>query len=184
MRRSYLPVVALLVSATLVTSTQAGWWGNFWGSVERDFHRNNCWPEPFIYQDRESTMAPFGPMIDKGWEHQNLLTDHHFEADSRSLSQAGKLKVQWILAQAPPQYRTVFVQRAADPNTTAVRVDTVQQTAASLVPMGELPQVVVSNTEDEGHSADYVDNVSRKFNSTVPDPRLPKESTDSGSGGK
>ena len=46
MRRSFLPVAVLVVLATLATSTQAGWWGEFWSSVGRDFHRNNCWPEP------------------------------------------------------------------------------------------------------------------------------------------
>ena len=41
----------------------------------RDYHRNFCWPEPFVAGDRAAVITPFQIMADNAWERQNLLSD-------------------------------------------------------------------------------------------------------------
>ena len=148
-------------------------WNSFWTGVERDRVRNNCWPEPFISIDRQAARAPISMMVAKGWQRQNLLGEHHFDKDKQALSQAGQIKLHWILTQAPVEQRTVFVERAHTEEDTTTRIDVVQQAATKLVAKGTLPQVVVSTMMSRGWPADYVDSINRKYGETTPPPRLP-----------
>ena len=72
MRRASL---ACLITITLLTSasTALADWHEFWHRVKIDYHRNNCWPEPFIYADRRATRAPFQAMVNNGWQRQTTL---------------------------------------------------------------------------------------------------------------
>ena len=172
MLRRALTSAAVLGLVTSAAPVKADW-HTFWVGVERDRVRNNCWPEPFISTDRVAARAPLDMMVAKGWQRQNLLSEHHFDKDRQVLSQAGQLKLHWILTQAPVEQRTVYVERAYTEEDTAARMDVVQQAATKLVPKGTLPQVVVSSMMARGWPADYVDNINRKYGETTPPPRLP-----------
>jgi hypothetical protein len=104
MQRSALAALAALsVLALLVLPASAGdqplkrAWNNFC----RDFHRNNCWPDPFVVPDRVAVRAPINVMVAQGWKIQNTLGDHHFEGDTAKLTEAGELKVRAVIAQSP-----------------------------------------------------------------------------------
>ncbi len=159
------------------------WFTDFWGGVAQGTHRNNAWPEPFNYQDRQAVSAHFGAAINKGWEHQNLLSDHHFEDGSSAVTQAGQLKMRWILTQAPQNQRVLFVQKGLNANQTQARLELVQQVAAGILPPGESPVVAVSNLDATGWSAETIVAVGRKFQASTPEPRLPKEGGGSSGGG-
>ncbi|HZZ73553.1 MAG TPA: hypothetical protein VFE24_14970 [Pirellulales bacterium] len=183
MRRTILLAASLAVAIGAAGVAQAeNLWTEFWGSVGRDYHRNNAWPEPFVYQDRETVAAPFGLMISKGWERQNLLSDHHFEDGALALNQAGQLKIRWILTQAPQQQRVIFVQRGVSPAQTQARLELVQQAATGILPNNETPTIAVSNMDATGWSAETIDAVGRKFQASTPDPRLPKSAGGDASG--
>ena len=192
MRRLVLLVTVGMMFGGSASSARAdNWWTEFWGGVHDGWHRNNAWPEPFIYQDRETVAAPFGAMINKGWERQNLLSEYHFEdgAHALVLNQAGQLKVRWILTQAPQSQRIIYVQRGTSPAQTQARMLLVQQAAVAVVGPGESPSIAVSNMDASGWSAENVDAIYRKAALSRPDPRLPKPQGDSGgasgsSGGK
>jgi hypothetical protein len=174
----------LLVLSTMLLSVapaEAQWFDNFCQSVKRGYHRNMSWPEPFLRADRESATLPFGIMVSNGWRRQNLLSDYHFNDDSPQLNQAGELKLHFILTQMPPNRRTVFVQRAMNPELTAVRMAVVQRAADRMLPSGMIAEVVESDLPNDGWPADEIDSVSRQYQRTRPDPRLP--SNDGGSGG-
>ncbi len=102
----------------------------------RDFERNNHWPEPFIYPDRDAAVQPFGVMIAKGWQVQNTLSENHFQADNSRLADAGVYKVQQILADPVAQRRMIFVQVAATPEQTTARIAAVRAAAAVMLPPG------------------------------------------------
>ena len=186
MRFSAKILFALFLAAVFGDSTIAraeNIFTDFWGSITQGTHRNNAWPEPFIYQDRQGVGAHFGAMINKGWEHQNLLSDHHFEDGAAAVSQAGQLKMKWILTQAPQSQRVIFVQKGVNVAQTQARLGLVQQVAAGILPQGESPVVAVSNLDATGWSAETIVAVGRKFQASTPEPRLPKSEGGSGGGG-
>jgi hypothetical protein len=156
----------------------------FCHTVVRDTKRRNCWPEPFLRPDRHAVRAPLALMVSNGWRRQNMLADHHFVEQSGDLTEAGRMKVQWILTEAPQHHRTIYVHKAGSPEITAARIDKVQQLAAQLVPEGELPLVLETGVAVQGWSAAQADTIGRKFKDSIPDPRLPKASSSSGGGEK
>ena len=149
-------------------------------SVKRDFYRNNAWPEPFIWPDRQATLAPFGVMIHNGWRMQNTLGPYHFREGTNELTEAGQLKVMWILTEAPAQHRTIFVERGQTAEATARRIRTVQNTVVRLAPEAP-PAVFETIIPARGWPADQVDATNRQYLNTVPSPRLPA-ATGGGSG--
>lgn len=164
------------------TPGQAGW-NEFWGEFENSRVTVNQWPMPYTPLDVQAARAPFGTMIAKGWQRQNMLGDYHFNKDSTQLTQAGQLRVRWILSQAPAEHRTVFVERGPTAEQTASRVDVVQQAAVQMVPHGQLPQVAVSEMATRGWPAEYVDSINRKYQESVPAPRLQQASSGATSAG-
>ena len=127
------------------------------------FDANVHWPNIYIPPARRSVCATYDAMINNGWRRQNLLGDYHFNQDSHQLTDAGKLKVNWILSQAPQQRRSVFVQRGAEQVDTSARIAAVHDHAGSISP--GVGSVVVNDTHivAEGHSASSVDNVFQAY---------------------
>ena len=166
-------LLTALVTLSLVQSAQANWFHHIWHVTKRDYHRNNCWPEPFVEPDEASVRAPFETMAANGWRRQNLLGRHHFREDGVTLTESGKIKIRNILTQVPPKYRTIFVERSWDPADTAKRIDGIQQLATRFVPTGELPAVQDTHLFAEGRSAAVVDQTFTAFQETAPPPQLP-----------
>jgi hypothetical protein len=158
-------------------------WNEFWERVGVDFHRNNCYPEPFVHADREAVRAPFIAMINNGWRRQNTLGDQHFDGETQKLNGAGLLRLREILTENPEQFRTVFVQRTAYQETTGVRIQSVQATAGQLAPQFGSLVVYQTGTPPVLSPADYTDDIMRKVQSSIPAPRLaPQVGTGGGSG--
>jgi len=151
----------------------------FWRSIVRDVQRNNCWPKPFVPPDRVSVRAPFVLMVNNGWRRQNLLADHHFDEETNNLNDAGKLKVRWIMTEAPPHHRTIYVRQANTPEATAERLALVEQCAAQYVREGEHPTVRETTLDASGWPAARVDMIDRRWLDSTPDPRLPAPDTGS-----
>lgn len=173
MARSFLVATLTLATLTCVVPARGDWLGAFLHSVGRDTVRRNVWPKPFVYADRQGARAPFAAMVENGWRSQNMIGDHHFIENSGQLTDAGRLKVHWVLTQAPEQHRSIYVYRAKNAEETAIRVDSIQQYAAQLLPEGNLPKVIESGVPAVGWPASRVDALGRMFQSSAPDPRLP-----------
>lgn len=167
-------VAFALVSIACAAPAQANWLTDFCHSIARDVKRRQCWPKPFICPDRYAIQAPFALMVSNGWRQQNMLSDHHFTENSGDLTEAGQLKVRWILTEAPQQHRTIYVRRARSPEETGARLDNVRQLAANIVPPGMLPPVLETSVPAHGWSAAQVDEIGRKFQKSIPDPKLPE----------
>lgn len=172
MRRIILGFVALGMAAS--PALAGDHWHNFWHSVGRDFHRNNCWPDPFVYPDRAAVQSALSIQVQNGWKLQNLMADHHFDASTNELTAAGREKVRWILTQAPERYRTVFVQKATTGELTSARVDSVQKVAVAILPKGELPSVEESNMAPRGWPAEEINETFVKYRTTARPPQLPE----------
>jgi len=174
-------VMALVWSCAPAAHGQ--WFDKACEAFKRDYRRNAMWPEPFLQPDREATMAPFAIQTANGWRRQNLLSDYHFTDGTSQLNLAGETKLRYILTQMPPSRRTVFVQQGLASDVTIARIDAVQRASTHIVPSGMMAQVVESNLPNDGWPASEVDTVTRKFNASTPDPRLPAGGISSGGSG-
>lgn len=171
------PALAIVVSAvSLAGATELK---QFCYSCKQDFHRNIAWPEPFIWPDRAAVCAPFGVMIHNGWRMQNTLAAHHFREGTTELTEAGKLKVLWIVTEAPAASRSIYVERAETSEQTSQRIRNVQTIAAGLAMEGVSPPVFETAIPARGWPADQIDATTRAFTDSSPAPRLPERSSSS-----
>ncbi|MEN1679497.1 MAG: hypothetical protein AAGJ46_07870 [Planctomycetota bacterium] len=183
MRMLVQGIVAAGTLAVLSAPAGAFWLDAFCEYVHDGYEQNRRWPSPYLCPDRKHAHAPFDTMVRNGWRRQNLLGAHHFNEDATKLTQAGELKVRWIMSQAPPQYRRVFVeqsivageteQRIASVNDFAQRVAEVSGTAAPGMMAVTPPQVVASHLVSEGRPAPVVDYVNTQFRDNMRVPMLP-----------
>src|SRR5690606_26497832 len=109
------------------------------------------WPRYYTPAARRGVCAAYSAMIENGWRRQNLLGDYHFHPDANTLTEAGKLKVQWILTQAPPGRREVFVERDLDQSVTAQRIAAVQDWGAQASLSADGIRVRDTHIVSEGH---------------------------------
>lgn len=145
MRRIHIVATAVVMICSLASMASADGMSKFKAFCRRfviDTQRNNHWPEPFQTQDRMTTKSYLLPFIAKGWQYENTLSSHHFDAENGTLTPAGAAKVQWIVTQAPSSHRSIFVERAPSHEETEIRVDLVQQSVAQTLPSGPMPSVV------------------------------------------
>jgi hypothetical protein len=163
-------IALLLLSSTGIVN--AGWPAGAWYDWKTTWHRNNMWPEPFVAPDRDKVYNTMSVFVNRGWERQCLMGEQHFSEDKK-LSSAGMLKVRYILTQTPADRRTIYIERGASEDATKARVDMVQQAVAEMTLQGPMPEVLVSNLQNEGTSAEYLDAVNRGYYKSMPVPRLP-----------
>jgi hypothetical protein len=172
MSRRVIGITLGLLVGAATPGLNAGW-HEFWNRVHLDFHRNNCWPEPFESIDRKATREPFAAMVSNGWRLQNTLGGEYFEPETQQLTDGGRRQVHWILTNVPEEHRTIYIAEDYDPTAIERRIDAVQQEIARLSPNRPMPAVVATPIPPRGWSADYIDAVDRKIQATIPNPRLP-----------
>ncbi len=151
-------IVRLLIAAAVLEFAAplfAGELGEFLSSVARDTKRRNCWPEPFIYTDRQLTRQALAIQVSAGWERQNLLSEFHFTPDGQQLTEAGRMRAQWIMNEASEPHRLIYVRRANSPQETTMRMQTVQRFVAQS-PYGAGVPVLESTRTDDGWPADRI----------------------------
>lgn len=170
---------AIIVTLASSAAAMAGW-NEFWHQSKLDYRRASEWPYPFVCVDRVAQRAPLDIMVDNGWRRENTLGGMMFTEDG-TLTTAGQYKVKWIVTQAPLARRSVWVLRADTAEATAARIDAVQQRIAMIIPGQPMPEVMVTDQPPPGMNGDYLDAIDRSMRSTVPPPRLPAMSTDTGS---
>jgi hypothetical protein len=173
MRRSLLAVVAVFVTSAFVQSADAVWIEDSYHNIKRGYHRNVAWPWPYICPDRIAVREPFNLMVNNGWRRQNLLGPHHFKPETNQLTTAGELRVHWIMTQAPEERRSIFVERAGDPEVTAQRLAVVREYAAQVALDAQPPQTLETHLVSEGRPAAVVDATNVRFYESMRPPVLP-----------
>lgn len=182
MRRILIAALATLSTFVLEPSAHAVFLDDPVHYIKHGYRRNELWPWPFVCPDRLAVREPLCIMVHNGWRRQNLLGAHHFNAKGDQLNTAGELRVRWIMTQAPPERRTIFVERAVEPHQTAQRLAVVRDYAAQVCIDGTLPQVTETHLVSEGRPAAIVDVTNTKFHETMPPPKLPTVTVSAGSG--
>lgn len=162
----------LLMAMGFASQASADWCFGIFDSIARDTKRRQCWPEPFVAPDRGAVRAPFCTMVSNGWRRQNMLGEFHFEPGTGKLTEAGQMKVRWIVTAAPQQHRFIYVHTGMSREETAARSAAVHELTMQIAPEN-MPPILTTSIPDDGWPADQVDLIGRKFQATTPPPRLP-----------
>ena len=136
--------------------------------------QNNLWPQQYLDTDRCRAKSPFDTMVRNGWRRQNLVGEHHFNDDSTRLTESGRLRIQWIMTQAPPQYRQVYVERSLKEGYTDRRIQLAQEFAMQIAGNQADPVVQDTHLISDGRPAAVVDYVNTQFQENMPIPQLPE----------
>lgn len=170
----------LVVVASSAASADAQ--HHFAQSYKAAYQQNAMWPTQYVEQPRQTICQTFDLMVQSGWRRQNLLGSYHFQPGSAELSEAGELKLRWILTQTPPARRNVFVERGATSEETADRVAAVERHIAKMSHLESAGTVSDTNLVEYGRSAQTVDAVFTGFSANQPAPVLPQNT--GGGGGE
>ena len=184
MRRKLIVAVALLAGAGTAQSVPAVFFDDAAHYVKRGYRENQQWPWPYQCPDRIAVREPFCIMVNNGWRRQNMLGPHHFNPNTNQLTTAGELRVQWIMTQAPPERRGIFVERTLDADANSKRLATVRDYATKVSIDGRMPLVEETYLVAEGRPAAMVDATNVKFMQSMPVPVLPAATNDSTSTGQ
>ena len=180
LHRLIFAVGFLSITFGVTADVSAEWFWGFFNHIARETKRRQCWPAPFVAPDRSDARTPFCITVNNGWRRQNMLSRFHFQPQTGQLTEAGRNKVRWIAEICPAQHRLVYVHTADAEEETRARHDAVERLIAQISPDNPLP-VLSTSISEEGWSAEQADIIERKYRSSTPSPRLPKESTqDSG----
>jgi hypothetical protein len=166
-------VLALATVAGTAESVLAVFFDDAARYEKNNFYMNHQWPWPYPVPDRMAVHEPFCQMIENGWRRQNLLGAHHFNPDTNQLTMAGELRVQWIMTQAPPSRRSIFIERTLNGDVNAKRLAVVRDYATKVSIDGQMPQVEETYLVSEGRPASIVDATNVNFMKSMPAPVLP-----------
>ena len=159
----------------------AGELSDFLSSMACDTKQRNAWPEPYVYPDRAGVRQTMAAQVSAGWERQNLLSEFHFLPGGNELTEAGQLRLQWILNEVYEPHRQIYVHRANTPQETAIRMQTVQRFVAQSSYAMNVP-VLESTRTDDGWPANRIVTVSTKAATSALDPKLLGTSSNGTSG--
>jgi hypothetical protein len=190
MKTEYLRALVPLAALVAATTAQAQHCGSCTPgaassprleAAKASYHESSMWPRQYVMPARRGICQSYDVMIANGWRRHNLLTKYHFNPENTELSEAGKLKVEWTLTQAPAQRRTLYVERGVDEAQTAERIEAVQSLAGNMNPSPGPADVQETHIRDEGHPAGAVDAMFTGFRAGQAPPVLP-QATAGGSG--
>ncbi len=167
-------IIRLAITVVVLGSAMplsAGELGDFFSSMARDTKRRNCWPEPFVHADRAAARQVWATQVSAGWERQNLLSEFYFLSGGNELTEAGRMRVQWIMNEVPEPHRQIYVHRGNTPQETALRMLAVQRFVAQSPYAVNVP-VIESTRTDDGSPAAGIDALSKKAANSALDPKL------------
>ena len=182
MRHSIPLMIAVLLISTAAPA-RAGFMTALMRDMNRGYHRNHCWPQPFAYQDYQSAKAPYAIMVQHGWRQQNIISDYHYEPDSTELNEAGQRHIRSVIANSPENRRILYVQRGVTPEQTEARVRAVRASAELLAVHGQQFDVQETHAVARSASGAEIHSAITKFDENRPPVTLPAASNTFGGGG-
>jgi hypothetical protein len=151
MRTTAILFGSLLFSLT-ASLAEAGWVTAVMRDISRGYHRNRCWPLPFNLMDQKAVQAPFGMMVQNGWQMQTRIGPDHYQPGTAELNEAGRRHVHWVVTQVPPSQRILYVSRAPTEPETVARLEAVRRETDRYASDGSPVQVVPSDLAADSFS--------------------------------
>jgi hypothetical protein len=147
------------------------------------YHALHYWPYPYNLRDREDVRMVAQAQVANGWVTATTFYDYHFDPITHQLNSAGRQHLSWIVAQAPPAYRQIYVSMAADPAFNDVRLMSVQKTLASTpAAEGSMP-ISLRVTEPLGRPATEVQRIFESSGENALPPTIEYQAVGTSSGG-
>lgn len=165
--------IFLVVPSTTAQAGDMSGWHSFWQRSHVDTLRNKCWPTPFQEADRLTVCQTLSTQLAKGWKRQNTLSEVYFNSETQELNESGRRKLYAIMSNSPSEFRTVYVVQSMNPEAQQRRVESIQMASQQLFSDMPVPRVEGVRIAPRSWSAEYIDEIGRRVNSTIPDPRLP-----------
>ena len=172
MKRAHTILRFAFLAAIASGTAQAGW-PELMHEMHVDKLRNNAWPQPFRSMDARSVASPLELQKNNGWRSFNTVGSMFFTEDNQ-LTDAGEMKVSMTLSRAPSGRQVLFVLKGNTPEATAQRVEAVQLAVSELIPVGPLPQIMITDQDAEATSGEMQTAINRGMARTMPVPRLPR----------
>lgn len=148
-----------------------------------EYYASHYWPYPYICEDRRYVNSLSQSQINNGWMTETTLYSYHFNEETNELTDAGRLHLQWILQDAPPEHRMVWVQTAPSKDVAAIQLASVRAAAVEMVGEENLPGISHRVTTPTGRPALEVDAIRRLEIQSIPEPRIVIDALPTGTGG-
>ncbi len=165
-----------------VSTRQRYYKGKYWPPYPRPqgpylpwihrFHAEHYWPYPYNYQDRFVVRDVLRKQIANGWVAATTLYDYYFDPDTQQLTRSGRLRLKWILQNAPESHRIIFVQAVDEKEANELRLASVKEQARALLGDATLPPVMLRVTSPLGRPAEEVRNIRDAELQSQPKPRI------------
>ena len=168
-----LGVLAAVLGASAPAAAQYHYGPSLGETYKDACCQNFMWPSQYVRPARCAVLSPLALMVNNGWRRHTLIGPHHFQSGTSELTEPGRLKVLWVTTQAPPDRRTIYVQRDSDAAITAERIESVQKYAALINPDATPGDVVATHVRDRGRPGWLVDKNFTGFSENQPAPVLP-----------
>ena len=136
------------------------------------YHNAHYWPHPYICQDRSYVRTVSHLQTVNGWMEETTLWGYHFEEEIPEVTDSGRLKLRWILENAPPEFQTVHVQNGPTHAISQARMEIVRRTLIEMVGEPGLPPIVARTGTSLGRPALEVDAIRRAELQSMPEPRI------------
>lgn len=146
------------------------------------YHSSLYWPDPYRWDDRGSVRTALAAQRVNGWITATTLYGQHFDPLTSQINEAGKIHLRWILLHTPPDRRLTWVAAGDDPQTSQVRLASVQEEAC-LIAGRDVPPIMLRVCQSPGNAADEADMIRRSYMTSIPVPRVPYVPLTSGAGG-
>ena len=147
------------------------------------FHTAHYWPYPYQCQDRQFVRTVSQSQVNNGWIAATTLYSYHFDPETHSLNHSGRLQLRWILEDAPPNHRLVWVQAGTNSNTSQSRLSSVRDETADMIGEPPRPPIMLRVTSPLGRPAGEVDQIWRRRLESQPLPRIRYTELPTGTGG-
>lgn len=173
-----------------ISTRQVYKYGKHWPPYERPigpeaklihrFHAAHYWPYPYTQEDQAFVREMSRLHVESGWMTVTTLYEYHFDAHSHELNRSGKLKVRWIVHNAPEQFCKIFVQSTESVDTNNARLESTRLALAGIATGGPVPHVSLLYTEPLGRPATEIDRIRRAELDSQPTPRIPYKGASGG----
>ncbi len=162
----------LTLCSAFVSSVNAGW-PELHQEMHTDRLRNNAWPHPFRGMDAAAVVTPFEIQKSNGWRQFNTIGSAFFDKNC-SLTDAGVEKIAVTLNKTPSNRKVIFVMKGESPAETAQRIEAVQIAVSQMIPVGALPEILVTDQDNLSVSGETQTLLNRGMTKSMPAPVLPK----------
>ncbi|HID24346.1 MAG TPA: hypothetical protein EYP14_18360 [Planctomycetaceae bacterium] len=180
-------------AAEPVSTRQKYYKGKYWPPYSRPtgpelpwihrFHGAHYWPYPYNHEDRFMVRELIRRQVANGWVVATTLYDYHFDPDTDRLSRSGRIRLRWILENAPTSRRVVFVQAGERKAASQSRLESVKKEMVRMVGSDEIPPVMLRVTSPLARPAKEVRAIRDAELQSQPEPRI-TDPINSGSSGE